>query len=495
VRPLDILSSLRLSDGRRWIDAAHDFQLDDAREVLEGDRPYHYLTRARGTSKTTDLAGGGLSMLLSAPEADRLHWLAADRDQGALAIDAIAGYAMRTPGIADQVDVQSRRVVVPSTGATLEILAADAPGAWGLLSRAIFVDELANWTDGPAARRRWEAASSAVAKRDDARLAVLTTASSPDHFAYKVLEAARRSPLWRVSERRGPSPWMAEDRLAEQRARLPEAVYQQLFENEWVAADGAFLDPAVIDRAFSLDGPSVEAEKGRHGYIAGLDLGSRHDRTAFAIGHLYDGAIHLDRLQVWQGSRANPIDFSEVEAFIVQAHERFRFALRLDPWQGLDLAQRLRRRGIRAEEFTFTQGSKQRLAATLLSTLNTGRLRLYDAPGLRDELAALRLAQSRSGLWSFDHQAGGHDDRAVALALVAVGLLERPSGGASVYSRLTAEHEPVTERGDLRLVGKRYVDQASPDDAPDDKYAALERLHTPANAGTGRLEGAAHDHA
>jgi hypothetical protein len=462
MQPIDVLAMLRLSDGRRWIDAAHPFQLEDAREVLEGDRPYNFLTRARGASKTTDLAGAALSELLTIEVADRLHWLAADRDQGGLAIDAIAGFAMRTPAIGEKLDIQSRRVVVPSTGVSLDVLAADAPSAWGLLTRRVFVDELANWTDGPASRRLWEAASSAVAKREDARLTVLTTASSPDHFAHKVLEAATGSPLWRVSERRGPSPWMAEDRLAEQRARLPEAVFAQLFLNEWVAAEGAFLDPLVIDAAFSLTGPSLEAENGRHGYIAGLDLGSRHDRTAFAVGHLYGDEVRLDRLQVWQGSRARPVEFAEVEEFIIAAHERFRFKLRLDPWQGLDLAQRLRAKGIRAEEFTFSQGSKQRLAATLQSTLNTGRLRLYEAPGLRDELLGLRLVQSRSGLWSFDHQAGGHDDRAVAIALVAVALLERPAQGVTTVSRFASEEPPVTRRGELMLVGEHYVDRPEP---------------------------------
>lgn len=466
---------LRLEDGRRWIDAAHDFQLRDAREVLEGERPYHFLTRARGSSKTTDLAGAALALLLDAPESSRLHWLAADRDQGGLAIDAIAGFAARTPAVGAQIDVQARRVVVPGTAASLDVLAADAPGAWGLLSRAIFVDELANWTDGPAAKRLWEAASSAVAKRDDARLAVLTTASTPDHFAYGVLEHARTSPLWRVSERHGPSPWMDEARLEEQRARLPEAVFAQLFLNEWVAASGAFLDPAVVDLAFALDGPSLAAEQGRYGYVAGLDLGSRNDRTAFAIGHMEKGEIRLDRLEVWQGSRARPVDFAEVEEFIVSAYERFRFELRLDPWQGLDLAQRLRRRRIRVEEFIFSQGSKQRLAATLLSTLNTGRLRLYNAPGLREELLALRLAQSRSGLWSFDHQAGGHDDRAVVLALVAVGLLERPPATVSTESYIPREGPAVVRRGDLTLVGDHYID------AP--PRASLEELY---GAGRGR---------
>ncbi|HET6999347.1 MAG TPA: hypothetical protein VFI03_12250 [Solirubrobacterales bacterium] len=425
----DVLAQLRLADGRLWVDAAVDFQLADARAVLDGPEPYSFLTRARGASKTSDLAGLALSLLLAAGDAARLYWLAADADQGALAVDSIAGYMSRTPALGALGDVQARRVVVPATGARLDVLAADAPSAWGLNPDALFVDELANWANGPAARRLWEAASSAVAKRSDARLCVLTTAGSPDHFSRKVLDHALTSPLWRVHEVRGPAPWADPDRVEEQRQRLPHAVFAQLFLNEWTQAEGSFLDPAVIDAAFTLEGPALERSEKRGSYVAALDLGAVNDRTVFAIGHR-EGTetVHLDRMQTWQGSRAHPVNFSEVEDFIVTARRRFNFKLRLDPWQGLDLAQRLRAKGIVAEEFHFNQGSKQRLAQTLLHSLNAGHLRLYEAEGLRDELLALRLKQSASGSWSFDHQTGGHDDRAVVLALMTVAALEGPTG-------------------------------------------------------------------
>lgn len=431
----DVLAILPLEDGRRWIDAAHDWQREDALAVLDGPEPYGFLTRARGSSKTTDLGAVALSALVAATDRLRAYWLAADSGQGALAIDVIAGFVSRTPALAGRVDVQSRRVVVPETGAVLEVLPADAPGAWGLTPHWIFVDELANWTDGPAARRLWEAASSAVAKRPDARMVVLTTASSPDHFAYKVLEHARGSELWRTSERRGPAPWMAADRLEEQRRRLPDAVFQQLFNNRWTSAAGSFLDPAVVDAAFCLEGPALDRPSGWETatYAGALDLGVVSDRTVLAVGHRDGDRVVLDRMMAWEGSRAYPVDFAEVEAAIVEAHERFNFTMRLDPWQGLDLAQRLRARGVSAEEFTFTAASKQRLAATLLSTINSGNLALYEAEGLREELVGLRLVQSSSGLWSFDHRSGGHDDRAVALSLLAVSLLERPVGSMSAY--------------------------------------------------------------
>jgi hypothetical protein len=60
-----------------------------------------------------------------------------------------------------------------------------------------------------------------------------------------------------------------------------------------------------------------------------------------------------------------------------------------------------------------------------LHSLNSGGLKLYEAEGLKDELLGLRLRQSASGAWSFDHASGAHDDMAVALSLMLVGALER----------------------------------------------------------------------
>lgn len=108
----DILSLLRLDDGRKWIEAALPFQLEDAIAILEGSVPYCFLTRSRGSSKTTDLAAVMLALLLTAQDRFRAYWLASDGDQGSLALDVIAGFVSRTPGLADRVEIQSRRVVV-----------------------------------------------------------------------------------------------------------------------------------------------------------------------------------------------------------------------------------------------------------------------------------------------------------------------------------------------------------------------------------------------
>ncbi|HTT26759.1 MAG TPA: hypothetical protein VMG37_00005, partial [Solirubrobacteraceae bacterium] len=136
---------LVLEDGRRWLDAAFPFQIENMIATLEGDRPYCWDGRARGCSKTGDLAGAAAVVLWTAERRLRAYWLAADRDQAALALDAIGGYLDRSAQLRERLTLQRDRVVGPR-GAELRILAADTAGSWGLLPDWLFVDEIANWS-------------------------------------------------------------------------------------------------------------------------------------------------------------------------------------------------------------------------------------------------------------------------------------------------------------------------------------------------------------
>jgi hypothetical protein len=79
------------------------------------------ITRPRGASKTTDLAGIGIATLLEQlPPASRSYAAAADRDQAALLVDAMAGFVSRTPGLPLKVDAW--KATATRTGATLEVL-------------------------------------------------------------------------------------------------------------------------------------------------------------------------------------------------------------------------------------------------------------------------------------------------------------------------------------------------------------------------------------
>jgi phage terminase large subunit-like protein len=427
---LDVLSALVLEDGRRWGEAAAPFQWQDARAVLQPEgAPYHFLTRSRGSSKTSDLAGIAIAASLTQlPAASHSYALAADRDQGRLLVDAVEGFVRRTPMLRDSFQLGTWRVVNLRNGAVLEVLAADAAGAWGLRPAFVIVDEIAQWASTSAPRRLWEAVSTAVAKVEGARLAVLTTAGDPAHWSRKLLDHAQRDPLWRVHEVRGPAPWLEPSKLDEQRRRLPESSYRRLFLNEWVASEDRLTTAEDLAACVTHDGPLAPIEGTR--YVVGLDLGIKHDRTAAAICHAersIEGRVRvvLDRLQVWSGTRKSPVRLSEVGEWLLFECRSYNGAsIVFDPHQAIDLTQRLTDRGIRTHEFTFSSASVGRLASTLHLLLRDHALSLPDDELLLEELATVRLRETSPGVLRMDHDADKHDDRAIALALAAQRLVE-----------------------------------------------------------------------
>lgn len=430
---LDLMSGLVLEDGRRWGEAAEPFQWEDAQAVLNPDAvPYHFLTRARGGSKTTDLAGVAIAMLLTLPDLSRLHWLAADREQGALAVDAIAGFVARTPMLRGAFEVRNFQVGFSATGSSLEILAADAPGAWGLRTWGVFVDEIAQWATTSGPRRLWEAVSSAVAKNPSARMVVLTTAGDPAHWSYRILEHAQVDPLWRVHEVPGPAPWTDLSRLEEQQRRLPESSYRRLFQNQWTASEDRLTSHDDLLACVTLDGP-LPPKSGMR-YVIGVDLGLKSDRTVAVVCHEQDARVVMDRIAVWGGTRTQPVQLDEVELWLHLTWRSYNKArVVMDPWQAVALAQRLRTRGVHVTEFVFSSQSVGRLATTLHLLIRNGDLALPNDPELVDELLNVQLRETSPGVYRMDHDPDKHDDRAIALALASHHLVNRPKRQWKAY--------------------------------------------------------------
>ena len=198
VSPSSVIDYLWLEDGRRWGEVATGVQREDAAAILDADleQRYHWLGRARGYSKTVDLAAVALEILLTqAGTGSRSYGFAADKDQAALLIDALAGFVRRSgPVLGDLVEPQAWQVVVKKTGASLVAMAADEASAWGLRPFFVVADELPMWPTTRGARRLWEAISSAVPKTGG-RLVVAGTAGDPATPWARVREHALADPL------------------------------------------------------------------------------------------------------------------------------------------------------------------------------------------------------------------------------------------------------------------------------------------------------------
>jgi phage terminase large subunit-like protein len=437
---LTLLAGLVLEDGRRWIEAATDWQVEDATAILEpgdGDPLLHFLTRPRSGSKTTDLAGVTLAALVEqVPAGGRCYAVATDRDQARLLVDAVAGFVARTPGLSGAVDVERYQASTPA-GGRLEIISADEASSYGLRASLYIIDELTMW---PTANRGvWVSIVSAVPKVPGARLVCLASSGDPAHWSYRVRERARVSSAWRLHEIPGPVPWVSPEALEEQKALLTDSQFARLHMNTWTASEDRLTSVENLSAAIRLDGPQDYREGVT--YRMGVDLGLRHDRTAIAVGHAEPTAddsrtrrVVLDRMIVFEGSRADEVRLAEVEAAIFEAWRMYgRPRVRIDPWQAIGLAQRLRRRGVSVEEWSYTPQRYGAIATTLYTLLRDGLLDLYDDPGLIDELANVRLKETLPGLVRVEHDPGRHEDRVVALGFVVTALVERPVGAGQFF--------------------------------------------------------------
>jgi phage terminase large subunit-like protein len=435
---LDRLASFVLEDGRRWGEAATNDQWEDAEAILdvESDVLYHYQTRARGYSKTTDLAGIAMAVMLTqVPAGARLYACAADQDQGRLIVDSIDGFCRRTPSLEAAFTIGSAKVTCAANGSTLTVLTADAASAYGLRPFLTIIDELAVWGQTPEPRRLFEALTTAAPKVNG-RVVIITSAGDPASWAYDVLEHAREDPLWRVHELEGPPPWLDHAQLESQRGLHSASVYARLYENRWVASEDRLTTRADVIACTTLSGPLLPT-RGTE-YALGVDVGITNDRTAICVCHAEPRQeeieptlprIVLDRLVVRTGTPSAPVDLAEVEELVAHLSQTFNWAtVVIDPTEAILMAQRLRRRGVPVEKFRFSSASVGELATTLYLLLRNHALALPDEESLFAELVNVRLRETSPNTYRLDHDAGQHDDQAIALALAANHLIKHPPG-------------------------------------------------------------------
>lgn len=422
----------------RWGEVAADWQMADAAAMLDVTGPRkHYLTRPRGGSKTSDVAGVAIAAIRTQlPKLGRGYAFAADRAQARLLLEAIEGFLARTSGLSE-LTMTANELRNLRTGAVLTVMSSDDASAWGLRPHLVICDEFAQWPSTQAARRLWTAIYSSIPKVPTARLVVMTSAGDPAHYSFRELERARSEPGWRVSEVPGPCPWIAVEELEEQRRALTDWQYARLHENRWTEGEGRLAAVADLRSCVTHQGPLAAVAGVR--YVVGVDIGLRNDATVAAVCHLDEvgrgyvqgeeqsttDRVVLDRMAVWRGSKSREVSLQEVEDWLFEAWASYRCRVVMDPWQSIGMAQRLRAKGVEVVEFTFSSATVGRLASTLHRLFRDRAMALIDDDELIEELSNVRLVETSPGVIRMDHDAGRHDDRAIALALAAQSLLAR----------------------------------------------------------------------
>jgi hypothetical protein len=458
--PLDMLYALVLETGEEWGQVAAPFQLADAEAILGENGPRrHFLTRPRGGSKTTDLAGLALAWLaVAAPPMSRGYVVAANVDQAAILIDAAAGFVARTPALSGTVEVQNEKIIGPE-GAWMRVLACSDSGAWGLRdARFLILDEFAQWPETRGAKRVYLAVRTTVQKTPGCRLVILTSAGEPSHWSYEIWQKAHHDPSWRVADTPGPVPWQDPKEIEALRRELTPSAFSRLIENVWTAEE----DRAISEEDWYLAAvpfrPAVPVPGTR--YVIAVDIGIYQDATVAVLAHAEREApdnprstlrVVVDHVERWKGSRKKPVQLSAVEEWIVDASRKFNHAkVYADPTQFRGYLQNLRRRGVAAQEFTFSTQSVGDLASALVMAFRNRQITVPDTPDLREELLSVRLKQITPGVVRLAHDPLHHDDQAVTIGMVCQLLLGGTSGTTSAFLASLKEIAERKERTPLR---------------------------------------------
>ena len=463
--PLDIMFELVLEDGRPWGEVAVERQIDDVEAIFAKDGANkHFITRPRGGSKTSDLAGIAVSWLRAgAPRRSRGYVVASNADQAAELIDAGAGFIDRTPQL-DVLRVENERIINDDNGAWARVLPASEAGAWGKRDTHLLIcDEFAQWPDTRGAKRVWVAVRTTVQKTPGCQLVILTSAGEPSHWSYPIFQNAETAEDWRVSQMPGPVPWQDPAELESIRQELiaQPSMYERLILNRWTAAEDRAISPEDYESAARpciIHGAGrrvtlllEDFEDARPGvkYVIFVDIGTVNDATVIVVAHTEPlstedetirGDRHgpkrliIDRLDRWQGTKKAPVQLSQVEEHVAGLSAQFNKArVVADPMQFVGHLQNLNKRGVKAEEFTFGATTVGQVATSLVQTFRNQLIVIPDAPVLKDELLKVKLRESSPGVTRLDHDRSSHDDQAVTLGMAAhtlIGAVKSGSGEA-----------------------------------------------------------------
>jgi hypothetical protein len=315
----------------------------------------------------------------------------------------------------------------------LIVESSDAASAWSRRPWCVVIDEFTSWPATSNYTRLWTAIASALPKRPDSRLVLLSMAGGPLSWQAKIWATAQSGPDWRASPIPGPCPWWSKADIESTRRLLTPSEFRRYVLAEWVDVDEALSSAADVLACVRVGDAVLRPVAGR-GYVCGLDVGTRRDLTALVVAHVESRTagrvVVVDRVMLWRPGpgMADRVDLGDVEEATARICREYRAKLRFDRSQAEQLTQNLRRRGVRVEEFTFSQASANRLAKALFTSVRDRSVELPDDPELISELQTARLVETGPGTVKLQNPVGTHDDAATALGMCLVDLLDHPIG-------------------------------------------------------------------
>ena len=446
----------------------------------------------RGNGKSALSAGVGLYLLSADGEAGaEVYSVATTRDQAKAIFETAQAMVRRAPEFAQTLGMDAgqgqfrNNIFVERTVSKFEALSADAHTLDGLNIHGGLIDEL----HAHKTRAVHDVIETGTGKRDQSLLWEITTAGSDRSgicyeirgYTIKVLTGVvvddshfgviytiddeddwveesswrKANPNWGVSV-------MPEviGQLAHKAMQMPSAQnnFKTKHLNAWVNADVAWMDMAAWDRAGN---PALEVGQfDKEPCFGGLDLASKVDIAAKArlftrnlegVLHYYafldyylpEAAVEDGRNSQYQGwalegrlktTPGEVLDFDVIEQDLLDDQSRFDLReVPYDPWQALQLAQRMTARGLPMVEYRNIVANFSAPMKELEALVRSGRFHHNGDPILAWMVSNVVChMDAKENIYPRKERAENKIDGVIAL-LSALGRAMHAAPGGSVY--------------------------------------------------------------
>ncbi len=160
------------------------------------------------------------------------------------------------------------------------------------------------------------------------------------------------------------------------RADITASDWRRLILCEWAERDDSLTTPDDVEAAIRGGSTVLEPRPGVQ-YVAALDVGTRRDLTALAVGHRERRAegpvVVVDRVLYWRPPAGGLVDLAEVEAVVLRVCRQYRARLRFDRMQAEQMTVNLERAGVTVREYVFSVQGANRLDAASTGRSATAR--------------------------------------------------------------------------------------------------------------------------